>query len=358
MADILHVETSAARYPIYMGSGILSDFKQLLPEGLGKAPLYFVCDTATEIYARKIADGRPVFTAPSGEATKSFSKLQEIAEWALSHKIDRKSAIAAVGGGVIGDLAGFAASVILRGIPVVQVPTTLLAMVDSSVGGKTGINMPQGKNLIGAFHQPAAVICDFDVLTTLPEREMKAGYAEILKYALLGDAAFFDWLEENGAKVLALEPEAVAYAVRRSCEMKAEIVKADEKETTGKRALLNLGHTFAHAFEAAMGYDGRLLHGEAVAVGMMCAMELSVAKGLMSGQQVERVAQHMRALDLKSSIADIDLPENATPEALYDKMRGDKKASDGKINFILMTAIGQAFMTHDVEEGEVISVLS
>lgn len=354
----LIVGTESHSYPILIGAGLQARAKDYIPDELQGRRFFYVCDTHTHMYAEKLAGDAPVFVTGSGEQTKSFNVLEEVVGWCLQHKIDRKSVIVAVGGGVIGDLAGFAAAITMRGVPVIQVPTTLLAMVDSSVGGKTGINTAQGKNLVGAFHQPALVLCDTDALKTLPERELKAGYAEILKYGLLGDAAFFDWLEQNGQAVLDLDAEAVRYAVKRSCEMKAAIVREDEFETKGLRALLNLGHTFGHAFEAAMGYDGRLLHGEGVAVGMVCAMELSAAKGLISSQQVERVVQHMQKLGLKTNISEIGLPQHMSAEALLDLMRGDKKASGGRINFVLMRGIGEAFISGDVGDAEVIKLLS
>lgn len=354
----VNVSAESHSYPILIGAGLQARMGDYIPEHLRGARLFYVCDTQTRPYAERLASGAPVFVTESGEQAKSFKVLEALVGWCLQHKIDRKSVIVAVGGGVIGDLAGFAAAITMRGVPVIQVPTTLLAMVDSSVGGKTGINTAQGKNLVGAFHQPALVLCDTDALKTLPERELKAGYAEILKYGLLGDAAFFDWLEEHGQDVLKLEPEAVRYAVRRSCEMKAAIVREDEFETKGLRALLNLGHTFGHAFEAAMGYDGRLLHGEGVAVGMVCAMELSAAKGLISSQQVERVVQHMRKLGLKTTISEVGLPQYMSADALLDLMRGDKKASGGKINFVLMRGIGEAFISGDVGDAEVIELLA
>ncbi|MCB9964040.1 MAG: 3-dehydroquinate synthase [Rhodospirillales bacterium] len=354
----LHVALPHSPYDILIGESLLDRFAAMLPPSLSKSRKFFICDSNTELYARRIAGESPVFSVSAGEQSKSFSVFQDVLSWLLDHQVDRHSLIVAVGGGVVGDLAGFAAASVMRGVPVVQVPTSLLAMVDSSVGGKTGINMPQGKNLVGAFHQPSMVICDLEVLKTLPERELKAGYAEILKYALLGDSAFFDWLETHGQEVLDLNPEAVSYAVKRSCEMKRDIVVADEKETSGRRALLNLGHTFAHAFEAVMGYDGRLLHGEAVAVGMVCAMELSVRKNLMSAQQVERVVQHLSRLGLKAHLKDLRLPADVQAETLLEIMRGDKKAAEGSINFILMRGIGQAFLTGDVAKDDVIQVLT
>ena len=357
MTQVLHVDLVQHSYPIHIGTGLLSRFEELLPESLRGRPAFLIYDQAVESWAQDLMPGQPRYAVPSGEASKSLNELETVLDWLLSEGADRHSYIIAIGGGVTGDLAGFAAATLMRGVPVVQVPTTLLAMVDSSVGGKTGINTPRGKNLIGAFHQPAAVLCDFDVLKTLPKRELKAGYAEILKYALLGDAVFFEWLEEHGKDVLSLQPDALSFAINRSCEMKAEIVQADEREKSGLRALLNLGHTFAHAFEAVMGYDGRLIHGEAVAVGLVCAMELSNAKNLMPSQQSERVVQHMSSIGMKTSIADLALPENLSPDTLIDLMRHDKKAKDGQLTFILLTELGKSFVSEDVSEEDVVTVL-
>lgn len=354
---ILNVDLKNAPYKIYMGAGLLNNIDTYVPEKLKKVSSFFICDEHTKTYAEKISKDRPLYVVKAGESSKSLSVYEDVMSFLLEHKIGRDSVIYAIGGGVVGDLAGFVAATVLRGVPVIQIPTSLLAMVDSSVGGKAGINMPQGKNLVGAFHQPSAVICDFDVLQTLPERELKAGYAEMLKYALLGDADFFEWLDENAEKVLSLEAEELTYSVKRSCEMKAEIVKADEKELSGQRALLNLGHTFGHAFEAVMKYDGRLLHGEAVAIGIVCAMELSTRMSYMNAQQIERVVQHLGNLNLKKSFKDIRLPDDLKAENLLAIMRGDKKAQDGRIKFILMKEIGKAFISDDVPDQVVIDLL-
>jgi 3-dehydroquinate synthase len=293
-----------------------------------------------------------------GEPTKSYHYLQNVLGWLLDGRVDRKSVLFVVGGGVVGDLGGFAASVVLRGIPFVQVPTTLLAQVDSSVGGKTGINTPQGKNLIGSFYQPISVLCNTDTLKTLPERELKAGYAEIVKYGVLGDADFYGWLEANGKKILSLDTAAVTEAVERSCAAKARIVGRDEREQAGgDRALLNFGHTFAHALEAAAGYDGRLLHGEAVSIGMVMAAKLCVKMGLCPGQDATRIENHLKAMGLKTSMADIEPRLTQSPAQIADLMHHDKKASSGKIGFILIRGIGQAFQSFDVSMADVIEVI-
>jgi len=264
--------------------------------------------------------------------------------------------VVAFGGGVIGDLAGFAAATLRRGVDFIQIPTTLLAQVDSSVGGKTGVNAPQGKNLIGAFHQPRLVLADTDVLGTLTAREFVAGYGEVAKYGLLGDEAFFDWLEANGPALAAGDQAARIKAIRRSCEMKAEIVARDETEQ-GDRALLNLGHTFGHALEAATGYSDRLLHGEAVAVGTGLAFETSMRLGLCSQETPSRVRAHFRAMGMKTTLSDIDgdLPD---ADGLIALMGQDKKVKDGKLVFILARAIGDAFVASDVDTITVKSVLS
>jgi 3-dehydroquinate synthase len=261
----------------------------------------------------------------------------------------------AFGGGVIGDLVGFAAAILRRGVRFVQIPTSLLAQVDSSVGGKTGINTAQGKNLVGAFHQPTLVLADIDVLTTLPARDFLSGYGEVVKYGLLGDAAFFDWLEGAGP-ALARDPVARQRAVRRSVEMKAGIVSRDETEE-GERALLNLGHTFCHALEKATGYSDRLLHGEGVAIGCALAFELSMRLGLCSQEDPSRVRAHLRAMGMKVDMANIpgDLPG---PEVLLGYMAQDKKVVDGKLRFILARGIGQAFVADDVPGDVVLKLLA
>jgi 3-dehydroquinate synthase len=293
---------------------------------------------------------------PAGESTKSFAHLARLSDDLLAMGLERGDLVVALGGGVIGDLAGFAAAVLRRGVRFVQVPTSLLAQVDSSVGGKTGINTSHGKNLIGAFHQPSLVLADTSVLDTLPEREMRAGYAEVAKYGLLGDAAFFHWLEDNAADVLARRPQPLTHAIATSVAMKAEIVVRDETET-GDRALLNLGHTFGHALEAFTGYSARLLHGEAVAIGMALAFRLSEQLDLCPPQTAARVAGHLRKAGLPTTVADIpgDRPDAATMVRL---MGQDKKVKDGRLTFILVREIGQAFVSRDVEAPQVETFLA
>ena len=292
---------------------------------------------------------------PAGEATKSWDQLGVAVEWLLAQKIERKDLVIALGGGVIGDLAGFAAAILRRGVRFVQIPTTLLAQVDSSVGGKTGINSPHGKNLIGAFHQPSLVLADIDVLETLPGRDFRAGYGEVAKYGLLGDAAFFGWLEKHGP-ALAQDAGLRQQAVKHSVAMKAGIVQRDETEQ-GERALLNLGHTFGHALESATGYSDRLLHGEGVAIGCALAFELSARLGLCSQEDPSRVAAHLEQMGLPSRLLQLpgDLPDN---EALMALMAQDKKVQDGRLRFILARGIGDAFVTDQVDLQTVRDVLS
>ena len=261
--------------------------------------------------------------------------------------MERGDAVIALGGGVVGDLAGFAASILRRGVRLVQIPTTLLAQVDSSVGGKTGIDTAQGKNLIGAFHQPSLVLADISVLGTLAAREFRAGYAEVMKYGLIGDAPFFAWLEENWKQIFSGKGPARASAIATSCRAKAAIVEADEREETGMRALLNLGHTFGHALEAYAGYSDRLLHGEAIAIGMRQAFGFSVEAGLCPASDAARVERHLEAVGLPSTIADIP-GEPPKPERLLKLMAQDKKVKGGKLALVLVRGIGQAYLERDV----------
>ena len=286
-----------------------------------------------------------------GEQSKSLSVLDETLTWLFENGADRSDYLIAFGGGVVGDLAGFTASVMKRGMGFVQVPTTLLAQVDSSVGGKTAINSPHGKNLIGAFYQPRLVIADSDFLTTLPEREIRAGYAEIVKYGLINDPDFFDWLEVHGQDVLALKPDAIAEAVARSCQAKADIVAQDEREG-GVRALLNLGHTFGHALEAANKYGPELLHGEAVGCGMAMALRYSQRAGLADGQDTQRAERLLNASGLITRVT--DLSGGPYPaEFLLSAMKQDKKARAGRVPLILTRGIGRAFIQPDADLSDV-----
>jgi len=357
--EIVKVGLGARSYDIHVGRGLLAQAGALL-KPFARGPVPVVTDeNVARIHLAALSnsglDVRPVVLAP-GEGTKSFAGLEKLSGELLRSGVDRGGLIVALGGGVIGDLTGFAAGILKRGIAFAQIPTTLLAQVDSSVGGKTAINTQEGKNLVGLFHQPRIVIADIDVLSTLPKRELLCGYAEVVKYGALGDRAFFEWLEANGAKALAGDAGAMVQAVTHSCRMKAAIVERDERET-GERALLNLGHTFGHALEAATGFSDRLLHGEGVAIGMALAFRLSVRLGLCPGQDAQRFARHLAATGLPSSIADIP-GERPAADALIAHMAHDKKAKDGRLRFILVRAIGEAFETDAVPVEALREVLS
>ena len=351
-------------YQIHIGSGLIANAAGIIAPLLKRQRVAIVTDeNVAEIHLNTLIEGlegagisTASLTLPAGESTKSWPHFERTVEWLLSEKIERRDVVIALGGGVIGDLVGFAAAVLRRGIRFVQMPTSLLAQVDSSVGGKTGINAPHGKNLIGAFHQPSMVLADIDVLDTLTPRDFLAGYGEVVKYGLLGNEAFFEWLEEHGPALANGDKEARAEAVRISCQMKADIVEHDETEQ-GDRALLNLGHTFCHALEAATGYSDRLLHGEGVAIGCALAFDLSARMGLCAQEAPSRVAQHLSVMGMKSQLSDIDgaLP---SAEALVDLMAQDKKVVDGQLRFILARGIGQAFVTSDVERADVVSLLN
>jgi 3-dehydroquinate synthase len=288
---------------------------------------------------------------PPGEASKSWAGLAALVDQLLARGIERRDCLVAFGGGVVGDLAGFAAAIVKRGCRFVQIPTSLLAQVDSSVGGKTGINTAAGKNMVGAFHHPALVLIDPDVLDTLPPRELRAGYAEVVKYGLIGDPAFFAWCEANGAALLAGDGAARLHAIATSVAAKAAIVAADERETSGRRALLNLGHTFGHALEAQAGFSDRLLHGEAVAIGMTLAARFSAARGLCPAADAARIAAHLGAVALPTEQAE-------PPAALVRHMLLDKKGSGGRIPFILLRGIGQAYVDTDVELSQIEAFLA
>jgi 3-dehydroquinate synthase len=297
-----------------------------------------------------------VVTLPPGEATKSYASLEQVCDAVLGARIERGDLVVALGGGVIGDLAGFAAAVVRRGVRFVQVPTSLLSQVDSSVGGKTGINSRHGKNLVGAFHQPSLVLADTAALDTLPLREMRAGYAEVVKYGLIGDERFFEWCEANWRRIFAGGPER-DHAVAESCRAKAAVVVRDERED-GERALLNLGHTFAHALERVTGYDAaRLVHGEAVAIGMCLAFRFSVRLGLCPGQDAGRLRSHIASVGLPTSLAEV--PGGCgSADGLVDAMAQDKKVKDGALTFILARGIGRSFIARGVEAPQVRAFLT
>jgi 3-dehydroquinate synthase len=342
-------------YDVIVEPGLLARAGELIAARLGAGKCGIVTDVnvaaqhLAPLQAGLEAAGRHAGTAvlPAGEKTKNFAQLSSLCERLLEMGLERGDLVVALGGGVIGDLAGFAASIVRRGIRFVQVPTTLLAQVDSSVGGKTGINTPQGKNLVGAFHQPSLVLADTGVLATLPEREFRAGYVEAAKYGLLGDAAYFAWLEQNAGRVLAREPAALQHAIAVAVAGKAGIVGRDEKET-GERMLLNLGHTFGHAVEAWAGFSDRLLHGEAIAIGICLAFRLSEELGLVGHNSVARVERHFAGLGLPTRIADIPGGPPPEPAALLGIMGQDKKVREGRLTLILVRAIGEAFISRDV----------
>lgn len=353
-SETLHVPLGKEAYDVIIGKNLLSDAaKWLAPVMPARRAILIADDSIAERYGAPIIAslkqaGMQCDCIPigGGEASKSFEGYQALMSELLALKPDRKTTIIALGGGVIGDLAGFAACTLLRGVPFVQIPTTLLAQVDSSVGGKTGINSEFGKNLIGSFYQPRRVLIDIDTLQSLPRRELLAGYAEIVKYAVLGDAHFMQWLEANGEKLLALEWMPLMHAIKLCLSIKAELVEWDAKEQN-MRALLNLGHTFGHALEAEAGYDGRLLHGEAVAIGLVMAAKLSALMELCPADAEARIAAHLKAVGLPASPAAIS-GVNWDINAICSHFAQDKKALGGALTFVLITSIGDAELVHGV----------
>ncbi len=363
MLQTVNVALGERSYNVEIGPNLLAEAGARIAPFLPRKKVAVLTDeTVADLHLDRLRAGLAsegieltALALPAGEATKSWPHFERAVEWLLSEKVERRDVVIALGGGVIGDLAGFAAAVLRRGVRFVQIPTSLLAQVDSSVGGKTGINAPQGKNLIGAFHQPSLVLADTSVLGTLTARDFLAGYGEVVKYGLLGDAAFFDWLEVNGPALSTGDMAARVQAVKRSVQMKADIVARDETEQ-GDRALLNLGHTFCHALEAATGYSDRLLHGEGVAIGCALAFELSARLGLCSQEDPSRVRAHLKAMGMKTDLSDIPGPLPSA-QSLVDLMAQDKKVVDGQLRFVLARGIGQAFVTSDVSKNEVLTVL-
>ena len=351
----VRVAIAGRPYDVLIGPALLTTAADLISKHLGPARCAIVSDDnvasyhleglAADLKAQGLLAGTRILRA--GEASKSFAVLEDLCESLLAMRLERGDLVLALGGGVIGDLAGFAASITRRGIRYVQLPTTLLAQVDSSVGGKTAINATRGKNLIGAFHQPCLVLADIDVLATLPERQFRAGYAEAAKYAMLGDADYFDWLEANRAAVFGKEPAALTQAIKVAVAGKAAIVARDETET-GERMLLNLGHTFGHALEAWAGYSDKLLHGEAIAIGISLAFQLSQQLGFCDAASAERVRRHLAATGLPTQVKDI--PGNDWPrtDTLLGLMAQDKKVRGGELTLILARGIGKAFATREV----------
>jgi 3-dehydroquinate synthase len=361
--NTVRVELAERSYDVRIGAGLIDRAGTEVSPLLARPRVAVVTDaTVAALHLPRLAaalEGQGIAVAalalPAGEATKGWENLARTTEWLLDEKVERRDVVIALGGGVIGDLVGFSAAILRRGVRFVQLPTTLLAQVDSSVGGKTGINTAQGKNLVGSFHQPSLVLADIGVLDTLPERDFLSGYGEVVKYGLLGDAGFFDWLETHGPALRAGDAAARLHAVTRSVEMKAGIVSRDETEE-GERALLNLGHTFCHALEKATGYSDRLLHGEGVAIGCALAFELSSRLGLCAQEDPSRVRAHLKAMGMKVDLADIpgDLPG---AEALVTLMGQDKKVVDGQLRFVLARGIGRAFVSAQVPGDAVLRLL-
>ncbi len=357
---VVSVPLGPRRYDVIVEPGALHDAARHLAPWLGRGRAIVVTDAnvaalhlCTFVAALPGIRVEPIIV-PVGEATKSWPQLEALCDRLIALEIERGEAVIALGGGVIGDLAGFAASIIKRGCPVVQIPTTLLAQVDSSVGGKTAINTRAGKNLIGAFHQPSLVLIDPATLDTLPARERRAGYAEVVKYGLINDAAFFAWCESHGAALLAGDAPARVHAIAHSVAAKAAIVGDDERETSGRRALLNLGHTFGHALEAETGFSERLLHGEAVAAGMAIAFRFSAARGLCPPEEAARVTAHLESVGLPTTAHALC---DADGSVLAAHMAHDKKRSGGTVPFLLARGIGQTFVAHDVQLAEVAQFL-
>ncbi len=360
----VHVDLGARSYDVVIGEGVLSGAAEAMAPFLRRKKVAVISDETVASFhlsalLANLDDAgieHASLSLPSGEGTKDWANLARATEFLLEQKIERRDLVVALGGGVIGDLIGFSSAILRRGVRFVQIPTSLLAQVDSSVGGKTGINTAQGKNLVGAFHQPTLVLADIAVLDTLPKRDLLSGYGEVVKYGLLGDKAFFKWLEEHGPALARGDRAARQHAVLRSVQMKAGIVERDETEE-GERALLNLGHTFCHALEKATGYSDRLLHGEGVAIGCALAFELSMRLGLCAQEAPSRVRHHLKSMGMKTDLADIsgDLP---SAESLMGLMAQDKKVIDGRLRFILAKAIGSAFVAEHVPADAVLSVMT
>lgn len=345
--ETVSVELGDRSYPIYIGRGLL-DQPDLLRPRLGKGRVVIISnDVVAPLYMDRVkalcGEGTDTFVLPDGEAHKNLETVSGIYDFLLRNKFDRKTTLVALGGGVIGDITGFVAATYQRGVPFVQIPTTLLAQVDSSVGGKTGVNHPLGKNMIGAFYQPQCVLADTEVLQTLPEREIKAGLAEVLKYGLIVNADFFAWLADKAEAMLALDSDVITRAIRICCETKADLVARDEREG-GVRALLNLGHTFGHAIETAAGY-GTWLHGETVAMGMVMAADLSCRLGWLDATAAARIRD---TLEKKYAMPVIP-PADITDRQFMDLMASDKKVEQGTIRFILLCAIGEAVIEGDID---------
>jgi 3-dehydroquinate synthase len=362
--ETLRVELDERGYDILVGPGLIGTAGEHIRPLMRRKQAVVVTDAiVAQAHLKPLIDSLDAagiahhsIILPPGEGTKDLAHFGRLVDDVLACNIERGTMVVALGGGVVGDICGFAAATLLRGIDFVQIPTTLLAQVDSSVGGKTAINTAAGKNLLGAFYQPRLVLADSGALATLPRRELLAGYAETVKYGLIADAGFFDWLDADARKVLELEPAALNRAVITSCRMKAEIVAQDERETGDARALLNFGHTFGHALEAETGFGDALLHGEAVALGMVLAFDFAVRQGLCSGQDATRVRRHIAAMDLPTELGAISLA--GRPDALLAHMGKDKKVRDGKITLILPHRIGDAFVMRDARSEDLRAFLA
>lgn len=359
---IVKVQLGQRSYDIQIGPGLIEQSDILLRPYLSSRTAIVTDEHVADLYLPKLLTALEKINIKAsaiilkpGEATKSFAQLEQLCSQLLEAGIERKDTIIALGGGVIGDLTGFAASILRRGVDFIQIPTTLLAQVDSSVGGKTGINSPLGKNLIGAFHQPKFVMADISALESLHARDLAAGYAEIVKYGLIDQPEFFDWLKINGALLLKGDVERRIHAVKQSCRAKARIVAADERES-GIRALLNLGHTFGHALEAEAQYDGRLLHGEAVSMGMAMAYYTSMRLGLCPETDVDEVMAHLKSCDMPTHPSERGLEAISAP-SIFAHMQQDKKVADGKLTLVLAKGIGQSFLTRDVNSDDLLTII-
>lgn len=353
--NTLNVDLGPRSYPIYIGRSLLGRPELVTPFIKGRQVMIVTNETIAPIYLEQTAQAFAAYNCkqailPDGEQYKTLEVLNSIFDALLENHFDRGCTLVALGGGVIGDMTGFAAASYQRGVNFIQIPTTLLSQVDSSVGGKTGVNHPLGKNMIGAFHQPRCVVADTDTLSTLDDRQLRAGIAEVIKYGLIDDPVFFDWLETNMPALLARDPDALAFAIERSCADKARVVAADERES-GSRALLNLGHTFGHAIETGMGY-GKWLHGEAIATGMLLAAELSVRMGWMLASEEERIRRLLNAAGLP-----IEPPGELDGKRFLELMAVDKKVIDGRMRLILMKGIGRSVISDEADAAEIIATI-
>lgn len=365
MMKTLHVPLANAAYDIHIGAGLLDRAGPLMASVIRRPRVMVITDeTVAALHLETLQrslDGAGIrqgtCVVPPGEGSKSFATLDRVIDSLLEGRIERSTTLVALGGGVVGDLTGFASAIVMRGVDFVQIPTTLLAQVDSSVGGKTGINTARGKNLVGAFHQPRLVIADTLTLDTLPARERLSGYAEVLKMAVIRDAPFFDWLESHGPDVLNGIEDTRIDAIAKACDHKARIVVADERES-GERALLNFGHTFGHALEAETGFSDVLRHGEAVALGMSLAVDLSVRLGLCPPQDLDRVRHHLDRVGLASRLSQVNGAPGWDVDRLMDHMNHDKKLADGQVTFVVVAGIGHGLLKRDIDPALVRAVLA